>query len=141
MQNALNETCRELFKEGFESYLRETTDDDKMHLQTGKDQDTQGLKVTQHVRDNRKGFGTYLLLHCIRLPIGIEWEHANDVSIAAATDRLIRAQLSLMSGQNNSPTLTSTEFAIDRGYCLSSLLFEFLIYDPPSKSPSSHAID
>jgi hypothetical protein len=56
VQTALNETYQEFFFEGFEAYMRVTTDDDKMHLQTGKEQDTQGLKVMQHVRDNHKGF-------------------------------------------------------------------------------------
>jgi hypothetical protein len=32
-----------------------------------------------------------------------------------------------MNGQNNPPTLTNTEFAMDRGNCLPSLLFNFLL--------------
>ncbi len=56
VQSALNETCRELFVKGFDSYMRVTEDDDKMHFEIKNDSDTQGLKITQHVRDNRKGF-------------------------------------------------------------------------------------
>jgi hypothetical protein len=128
MQNALNETCRDLFIEGFESYMRVTTDGDKMHLQTGKEQDRKVLKVTQHVRDKRKGFVAHTCCYTASgLPFGIEWEHAYDDSTAAATERHIRVQLSPMSGQNNPPTLTNTEIAINRGYCLLSLLFNVLL--------------
>jgi hypothetical protein len=55
VQTAFNETCRELFVEAFNSYMRIIVDDDKMHYQAEK-YDTQGLKIMQHLRDNRKGF-------------------------------------------------------------------------------------
>jgi len=47
--------------------------------------------------------------------------------MVAVTERLIRVQLLPLSGQNNPPTLTNTEFAMDRGCCLPSLLFNFLL--------------
>ena len=73
VQSALNETCRKLFIEGYEGYMRVTIDDDKMHHQTGKGKDTQGLKVTQHVRDNQKGFVTHTCCYTASgLTIGIE---------------------------------------------------------------------
>ena len=86
MQNAINETCRELFVEGFDEYMRVTIDDDKMHYQAEKT-DTQGLKQMQHVRDNRKGFVAHTACYTASgLPIGIEWERSGDDSTAAATE-------------------------------------------------------
>jgi hypothetical protein len=127
IQSAFNDTCRELFVEGFEEYMRITIDDDKMHYQAEK-MDTQGLKRTQHVRDNRKGFVAHTACYTASgLPIGIEWERSNDDSTTAATERLIRGQLSPMSGQNGPPMLANTEFAMDRGYCLPSLLYDFFL--------------
>jgi hypothetical protein len=75
VKNALNEMCRELFIEGFQEYMRIIIDDDKMHYQIDKATNTQGLKVTQHVRDNRKGFVAHTTCYTASgLPIGIEWE-------------------------------------------------------------------
>lgn len=126
VQNALNDTLRRLFIEGFEKYMKITTDDDKMHFQLCSKADTQGLKSTQHVRDNRKGFVAHTACYTASgLPIGIEWERENDDSTAAATERLIRAQLAPTSGQMGPPSLPQTEFAMDRGYCLPSLLYDF----------------
>jgi hypothetical protein len=128
VQHALNDSLRRLFVESFESYMRITTDDDKMHFQMSTKADTQGLKTTQHVRDNRKGFVAHTACYTASgLPIGIEWERENDDSTAAATERLIRSQLSPTSGQMGPPSLPNTEFAMDRGYCLPSLLYEILI--------------
>ncbi len=104
VQNSLNETFRELFIEGFEGYMRITNDDDKMHLATGNKANTQGHKVMQHVRDNRKGFVAHTSCYTASgLPVGIEWERSWDDSTTAATERLIRQQLSPTSGQNGPP--------------------------------------
>jgi len=128
VQHALNDTLRRLFIEGFEKDMRITTDDDKMHFQLSSKADTQGLKTTQHVRDNRKGFVAHTACYTASgLPIGIEWERENDDSTAAATERLIRAQLAPTSGQTGPPSLPRTEFAMDRGYCLPSLLYDFFL--------------
>lgn len=127
MQHDLNETCRKLFVEGFSGFMRVLIDDDKMHYNIEK-ADTQGLKKSQHVRDNRKGFVAHTACYTASgLPIGIEWERSGDDTTAAATERLIRAQLSPMSGQHDLPMLANTEFCMDRGYCLPSLLFDFLL--------------
>jgi hypothetical protein len=127
VQSALNETCRELFVKGFDSYMRVTEDDDKMHFEIKNDSDTQGLKITQHVRDNRKGFVAHTTCYTASgLPIGIEWERRNDTT-ATATKRIIAGQLSPMSGENEPPMLMNTEFAMDRGYITPSLLYDFLI--------------
>jgi hypothetical protein len=105
-----------------------TTDDDKMHLQISSKADTQGLKNSQHVRDNRRGFVAHTACYTASvLPIGIEWERENDDSTAAATERLIRSQLSPTSGQMGPPSLPNTEFGMDHGYCLPSLLYDFFI--------------
>jgi hypothetical protein len=128
VQEALNETCRLLFIEGFNSSMHVIVDDDKMHYNIDAKADTQSIKITQHVRDNRKGFVAHTACYtACGLPIGIEWERANDDSTAAATERVIRNQLSPASGQSGPPTLTNTVFAMDRGYCLPSLLFDFFI--------------
>jgi hypothetical protein len=55
VQEAFNETCILLFIEGFNISVLVIIDDDKLHYNIGK-ADTQSLKTTQHVRDNRKGF-------------------------------------------------------------------------------------
>lgn len=90
--------------------MKITTDDDKMHFQLCSKADTQGLKSTQHVRDNRKGFVAHTACYTASgLPIGIEWERENDDSTAAATERLIRAQLAPTSGQMGPPSLPQTE--------------------------------
>jgi hypothetical protein len=126
VEHALNETCRELFIEGAEFYSRVTIDDDKMHYETMDKQAAQGLKITQHVRDNRKGFVAHTACYTASgLPIGIEWERSNDDTTAAATERLIRTQLSPMSGQSGPPMLSNTQFCMDRGYWLPSLLYDF----------------
>jgi hypothetical protein len=49
VQSALNDTCRELFFQGFDCEMRVTGDDDKMHYEIDNGADTQGLKITQHV--------------------------------------------------------------------------------------------
>jgi hypothetical protein len=128
VQHALNDSLRRLFVEGFDSYMHVTTDDDKMHFQISSKADTQGLKISQHVRDNRRGFVAHTACYTAPgLPIGIEWEKENDDSTAAATERLIRSQLSPTSGQMGPPSLPNTEFAMDCGYCLPSLLYDFFI--------------
>lgn len=114
MKNALNEMCRELFVEGFQEYMRIIIDDDKMHYQIDKATNTQGLKVTQHVRDKRKGFVAHTACYTASgLPIGIEWERSSDDSTIAATTRLIRAQLAPMIGQCGPPMLFNIEVAMD----------------------------
>ncbi len=126
-QNTLNGTCCELFIEGFQIYMHVTIDDDRIHYQIERT-DLQGLKLTQHVRDNKKGFVAHTVCYnASGLLLGVEWEWSNDDSTTAATERLIRSQLSPASGQNGDPMLVNTEFAMDRGYCLPLLIFNFII--------------
>jgi hypothetical protein len=114
VQNALNDTLRRLFIEGFEKYIKITTDDDKMHFQLCSKADTQGLKSTQHVRDNHRGFVAHMACYTASgLPIGIEWERENDDSTAAATERLIPAQLAPTSGQMGPLSLPSLQWIED----------------------------
>jgi hypothetical protein len=59
LQTALNRSLRELFTQGIKQYLTNpaiTIDDDKMHYAANPRAPTDGLKLTQHVKDNRKGF-------------------------------------------------------------------------------------
>ncbi len=49
----------------------------------------------------------------------------NDTT-ATATERLVRTQLTPVSGQSGSPVLSNTQFYMDRGYWVPSLLFDFL---------------
>jgi hypothetical protein len=70
-----------------------------MHLVTDNKTDTQDLKVMQHVRDNQKGFVAHTACYTASgLPIGIEWVRSYNDSTTTATERLIRNQLSPMSG-------------------------------------------
>jgi hypothetical protein len=89
MQHVLNEMCRKLFIEGFTGFMRVLIDDDKVHYNIEKG-DTQGLKKSQHVRDNRKGFVAHTACYTASgLPIGIEWERSEYDSTSAATKRLV----------------------------------------------------
>jgi hypothetical protein len=98
-----------------------------MHYEIDNEADTQGLKITQHIWDNRKGFVDHTTCFTASsLPIELEWERCNDTT-TAATKRIIKSQLYPSSGQNEPPNLINTEFAMDRGYCLPSLLYEFLM--------------
>ena len=127
IQDAFNDTCRELFVEGFGGFMRIILDDDKMH-DASTQIDMYGLKKTQHVRDNRTGCNAHTLVYTATgLPIGIEWERASDDSTIAASERLIRSQLSPVHGDAGPPNLTNTLFAMDRGYLLPKLFFDFLI--------------
>ncbi len=86
------------------------------------------LKSTQHVRDNRKEFLAHTACYVASgLPIGIECKRENDDSTAAATKRLIQSQRTPTSGQMGLPSLPNTDFAMDRAYCLLSLLYEFFL--------------
>ena len=127
VEHALNETLRELFVEGVDFYIRITIDDDKVHYEITGKQLAQGLKIAQHVRDNRKGFVVHTSCFTASgLPIGIAWERLSDDTTASATERLIRTQLSPMSGLNGPPMLSNTQFCMDRGYWAPALLFDFL---------------
>jgi hypothetical protein len=109
--HTLNKTCRELFIEGVEFYMRVTIDDDKMHYETTDKQVAQSLKITQHVWDNFKGLVAQTACYSTSgLPIGIQWERSYDDATAAATDRLIRTELSPTSGQNGPPMLSNRQF-------------------------------
>ncbi len=71
--------------------MRVTTDDEKMHFQLSSKANTQGLKSSEHVHDNRKGFVAHTACYTASgLPIGIEWERENNDSTAAVTKRLIK---------------------------------------------------
>ncbi len=127
VQNAFNDTCRELFIEGFEHFMRITMDDDKMHSATSK-VDTHGLKKSRHVRDNRNGFIAHTICYTgIGMPVGIEWERSSDDSTSTAAERLLRAQLAPMCGGNGIPNLTNILIAMDRGYLLAGILYDFLM--------------
>jgi hypothetical protein len=76
LQGALNRSLRELFLQGIKQHLSNpaiTIDDDKMHYAADPKAPTDGLKLTQHVKDNRKGFvDNHIVLtasqgHCLAL--------------------------------------------------------------------------
>jgi hypothetical protein len=127
IQNALNNTSRELFIEGFKSFLRIILDDDKMH-DSSKNQSIYSLKKAQHVRDNRTGCIAHTLVYTATgMPIGIEWERASDDSTTAATERLICYQHAPMHGDTGPQNLTNSLVAMDRGYIAPQLFYEFLV--------------
>ena len=127
VEHALNETLRELFIEGLDFYTWITIDDDKVHYEVTGKQLAQGLKIAQHVWDNRKGFVVHTsCFTASSLPIGVAWEWLSDDTTASATEWLIRTQLSPMSGLNGPPMLFNTQFCMDREYWAPSLLYDFL---------------
>ena len=127
VEAALNDTCRELFIEGFDGFLRIILDDDKMH-DASKQPEAYGLKKSQHVRDNRTGCTLHTLAYTATgLPIGFAWERANDDSVTGATERLIRSQFAPMHGDSGPPNLVNTLFAMDRGYLQPRLFYDYLI--------------
>jgi hypothetical protein len=87
VQSAFNDTCQKLFICGFTPYMHIINVDDKMHCEVSNKTDTQGLKKVQHVRDNRKGFVAHTACYTESgLPMGIEFERANDDSTTVATE-------------------------------------------------------
>jgi hypothetical protein len=127
IQNAFNDTCRELFVESFPNFMRIILDDDKMH-DSSKNPGICGLKKSLHVRDNRTGCVAHTLVYTASgLPIGIEWEPSGDDSTTSATERLIRSQLAPMHGNMGPPNLTNTALCMDRGYINPRLLYDFIV--------------
>jgi len=68
VEHALNETCRELFIEDADFYIRVTVDDDKMHYETKDQQSAHRLKKnTARTCQPQRIWCTYCLLHRIRV--------------------------------------------------------------------------
>jgi hypothetical protein len=119
MQSAFNATCRKIFIIGINEIdltLMIVLDDDKIHYETLK-RDTDGLKVSRHIKDNRLGHVLHTaVLTYSGVVIGVEAERSEDDTIGSATKRLIVNQLRPSHGTNGPPNLRKVDFHSDRAY-------------------------
>jgi len=90
----MNSICRDLFLKGYNpgEMKNVTIDDDKDHFNGAmRWSETSGLKPTQFVRDNRRGFTFHTLIFtCSGIPLGIEAEMVTDQSSIDTGCRLLR---------------------------------------------------
>eukprot|EP00957_Ditylum_brightwellii_P091060 6932771-Ditylum_brightwellii.AAC.2 len=56
LQTIFNESLRELFIEGTYEKVQMALDDEKEHCTNASRKSTKGIKYTQHVGDNKRGF-------------------------------------------------------------------------------------
>jgi len=131
LMDIINELCRELFLANYDINNRKfiTVDDDKDHY-AGKMSwnETSGLKPSQFVRENRRGFTFHTLVYTSSgLPLGIEPETTADVSFFDTTTRLLVNQLAPSHRSRvKVPSLTTLTLFADRLYWANNFL-DFII--------------
>ena len=98
---------------------------------------TSGLKPSQFVRDNRRGFTCHTLVNSASgLPLGIEPELITDDSGIDTTIRLCRNQLA-PAHKGNQPNLSNVVLFADRFYW-NSKMFKFVSDTGLQIGPSTH---
>ena len=113
VEDTLNTFLRENFIQGFEGRMMVTVDDDKMHHQS-KTGDG-GPKLTQHVRDNRRGYTCHqAVLSASLVLVGARCDGRGDTT-ATSTEKLMKNQLAPAEG-NSENSFGDTSFYFDRGY-------------------------
>ena len=116
VEDALNDFLRETFVLGYDKNidLVATIDDDKQHFQTARS--LGGPKLTQHVRDNRRGFTCHqMVMSASLLLIGARYEGRGDTT-NTTTLNMIKTQLAPAEGTNSNQMLQNCYFNFDRGY-------------------------
>jgi hypothetical protein len=121
VQDALNEELSELFVVGVRNAIENpiiTIDDDKMHYAMGsKTQRTDGLKRSQHVRDNRHGFVcNHVVYTASGILIGLDFERSGDSDSTSSSLRVIKNQIDPQHGDSPEANLTGWHICGDRGY-------------------------
>jgi hypothetical protein len=126
LQDALNRSLRELFVQGIKEHIpcpTFTIDDDKMHYAADPNTPTDGLKLSQHVKANRKGFvDNHIVLTASGTLLGFDFETEGDENSNSSSMRLIRNQLCPLQSGSRVPDLTGYSLLADRLYW--SLEFE-----------------
>ncbi len=75
LQSEYNIVSRNLTIRNREGNIEIVVDDDKVFGQNDPKKDTYGLRYTQHVKDNQKGYNCHVAATtCTLFPIGIRWE-------------------------------------------------------------------
>ena len=138
----LNTTCRDLCLRNWDPFAQKyvTIDDDKSHF-NGKMgyYNTAGLKPTQLVRDNRRGFVFHTLVFTASgLPLGIEAELVTDANSYDTSSRLITRQLAPSHRSNQVPNLSNHTFFADRLYWSKQFLYNFVLPSGAEIGPSTH---
>ena len=138
----VNTVCRDLFLRGWEPHQTKfvTIDDDKTHY-NGKMgfYNTAGLKPTQLVRDNRKGFVFHTLVFTASgVPLGIEAEMVSDQNSNDASSRLLTRQLCPNHRSNQIPNLINVTIFADRLYWTKEFLFNYILPSNADVGPSTH---
>jgi hypothetical protein len=145
VQDALNRTFRDLFIVGVKDIVDRpsiTIDDDKMHYAITKNGNTDGLKLTQHVRDNRKGFvDNHLVFTATGVPLGIDWEKTGDDHAAASSMRLIKGQLCPFQRDARVPNLTGWGILADRNYWTADFENDFVLASGMEIEAATHKRD
>jgi len=146
IQDDINALCRDLFLSNWPSYVKKyvTVDDDKDHY-NGKMGwfNTAGLKPTQFVRDNRRGFVFHTLVFTASgIPLGLEAELVSDSSSFDTSTRLVTQQLAPSHRSRvQVPNLTNIVFFADRAYWVRRFMYEFILPSGAEIGPSTHKKD
>lgn len=140
--DTINQLCRDLFLRNWDPYREKfiTIDDDKLHF-NGKMGyfKTAGLKATQLVRDNRRGFVFHTLVFTASgVPLGVDAELVTDQNSFEASSRLIRRQLCPNHRSNQIPDLTNVTIFADRLYWSKEFLYNFVLPSGADVGPSTH---
>jgi hypothetical protein len=124
LQSEYNVVSRNLTIRNREGNIEIVIDDDKVFGQNDPKKDTYGLKYTQHVKDNRKGYTCHCAATtCTLFPIGIHWEHEGESSHSCIEKILTSLFRHSVSGYLD---LRHVTLFSDRGYWTPTLVFWLL---------------
>ena len=145
LQDGLNRCLRELFSQGIKDHIVTPTitiDDDKMHYAAVPGAPTDGLKITQHVKDNRKGFGdNYIILPASETLLGIDFEALGDENSNASAIRILRQQLCPLQSGARVPNLTGYSLLADRLYWTLEFENDFVLASGMDIEAATHKRD
>ena len=114
LERSVNEMLRELFICNYEGKMTIVIDDDKMHFATSNP--VGGPKLSQHVRDNRRGFVCHqMLFAALMVLVGMRYDGHGDTT-QSSTMTLIKDQLGPSEGTTIDNVLTDIAFLLDQGY-------------------------
>ena len=138
----INYVCRILFLRNWESFDRKylTIDDDKVHFNGNMGHYmTAGLKPTQLVRDNRRGFIFHTLVFTASgCPLGVEAEMITDHSSVETSSRLITKQLCPNHRSSTTPNLSNLVLFADRVYWTKDFMYNFILPSGADIGPCTH---
>eukprot|EP00978_Attheya_sp_CCMP212_P003750 scaffold7952_cov49-Attheya_sp.AAC.1 len=136
VQDALNRTFQDMFIVGVKYIVDHPSitiiDDDKMHYAITKNGNTDGLKLIQHVRDNRKGFvDNHLVFTATGVLLGIDWEKQAMIT-------LVRLQF---QRDARVPNLTGWGILADRNYWTADFESDFVLASGMEIEAANHKRD